>query len=189
MLADVEEYLKSIESILARDESQQDVKLEDFTRARVQIAGGEKFVYIGGEEYAFDKIFLVNVVERSVQPMNSTNFFFVQISQHVFTHKNRNGKIFMLALDKSLGAAYEIIAKKYEKLKQSSLPRSYQPVAPQSLDFTVYQNFERALEVVSTHRDISMQEASSITSQWLEKLPAKFHEALIYPRSGTSVAL
>lgn len=184
MVSDLDDYLSSIESILTKDESQQNVTLVKFKKARVHIEGSERIALIENEEHQFENIYLINVVDRTVQLMNSTNYFFVQISNNVFVYHDDGGKIYMLGFDKSWGAIYETIERKFNILKKASLPRSYQPVPQQELDLTRYTNFTRAVEVVALHRDILTQDAISVTSQWLERLPEKFHEALINLLAG-----
>lgn len=176
---DIIEYLKVVESVLERDESQEGIKLEDFSLARVQIISADKVVYVGNEEYPFEKVYLVNVVDRAVQGLNLVNSFFVNVSQHVFVYTGLQDKILMLGLDKSIGWLYDAIEKKSKKLGSLKFTRSYQPVSIVRYDFNSYGKFEQAVNVVAMHRDILPKEAKVIISEWVEKLPRKFHEPLI----------
>lgn len=176
---DIEDYKKALCSLSEMDEYKIDpVNLEQFSKANHKISLIKNTININGMDYEFQNAYLLSPANMTVQTLESKNSTLINSSEHIYFLEKGN-TLFIVAIHSSISKIFISIKKRFECVLPQGLLTSYPPLLIKKQDVHALRLFDDAVENISTHRDVTSDEARSILTKWLLKLPSIFHQSSI----------
>jgi hypothetical protein len=176
---DIAQYGKTLEKIVdAESTGGSPLRLIDFQRVDLRVSVVNESVRIDKLNFPFSKVKLLNPVSSDIQPLEAGNAVRLNSSEHVYAFQG-DGVAYVIALQSSISKIYESIVRRSEGFTENGIIKN-------SFPNTVFKKeailslgrFDKAVQVISVHRNITANDAEDILINWLKFLPLRYHQPL-----------
>lgn len=177
---DIDKYRKGFCDLLERHCAETSVvDPVQFKRIRPIISPINESLHFDDRDHSFDTVQLVNITTNEVHQFETKHSIALSSSEHVYSYQDSSG-IYIAAMHSAISKIYKSITTRLELYSSKSNHfRSYPTTIFDEKNILSLNGFSSAIDVVSTHRDISKTDAHSCLVKWLSSLPRKFHQALV----------
>lgn len=176
LVDDITHYRESMIECARHYDTELPIDITSFSKATHRISQVAEKITLNGKEFKFQDVLLVNLTTGNLQSFEPRYSVFMNSAEHVY-YSLQDDTAYVIAINTHISKIYRAI----EFRCQSQVPRliGYPPAVNKEGLIRSLPQFEDAVTVVSVHRDISKEHASSMIVRWLCGLPEKFHHPLV----------
>jgi hypothetical protein len=154
------------------------IKLSHFELNEIHSSPLSKRVKVNSVYFDFDNTNIINPVSQEITPFELKHINLFRSTEHSYTYEH-NKSLYILSVNSSISSIFIDIEKRHEKIINSDKFECSYPVTLESKSkISSLNNFDSAVEVIQHHRGIEIFEAKKTLTDWLTRLPAKFHQPL-----------
>ncbi|GAA0789678.1 MULTISPECIES: TOTE conflict system archaeo-eukaryotic primase domain-containing protein [Pseudomonadati] len=172
-------YQHTLEDILFNSElGNANITLSDFELNEINSSPLSRRVNLKSIYFDFDNTRIINPTSQEITLFELKHINLLRSTDHTYTYIH-NKSLYILSVNSSISSIFIDIEKRYEKIINSDGCTSSYPVSlKDESNISSLSNFDLAAEVIQHHRGIEIFEAEKILTDWLIRLPHKFHQPL-----------
>jgi len=176
---DIDSYNNILQKIAQLNDSDiPPIDLNVFKKIAPRISPIGKSINIDGRDFKFQNIKLINGINQILQQFEPIHSVIINSAEHIYC-LIRDGIVYILAIPNAISKIYRSIEERLNSLMTTDDIKSYPTQLINSDEISDLNNFNTAVENISIHRDISIEKATNIFTNWLRGLPRKFHQSLV----------